>query len=108
MLASVPLWLEYEAILKRETIRALHGMNAADIDDLLAIFSLSVQPVALHFLWRPQLNDPKDEMVLETALNGVADALVTFNVADFRPVAERLGMNLLLPSAFLKELRRPS
>jgi predicted nucleic acid-binding protein len=43
--------------------------------------ALFCDPVTLHYLWRPQLSDANDEMVLETALNGNADALVTFNVA---------------------------
>ena len=57
-----------------------------------------------HFLWRPQLRDPKDEMVLETALNARADALVTFNRADFEPACAKLGVELLSPSQFLEKL----
>jgi hypothetical protein len=30
------------------------------------------EPVKTHFLWRPQLRDPGDEMVLETAVNGAS------------------------------------
>ena len=42
-----------------------------------------IEPVEVHFQWRPQTPDPNDEMVLETAVNGKADAVVTYNVADF-------------------------
>jgi len=63
------------------------------------------QPVDLHFLWRPQLNDPLDEMVLETALNGRADALVTPNLRDFVPAA-RFGLPVIPPAECLKRLRR--
>jgi predicted nucleic acid-binding protein len=31
------------------------------------------EPVPTHFLWRPQLRDPNDEVVLEAAVNGRAD-----------------------------------
>lgn len=106
IIASVPLWLEYEATLKRAEIRKMHGLSARDIDDLLNILAVAVKPTALHYLWRPQLSDPGDEMVLETALNGAADALVTFNLADFQPAAGRFGLKLLLPADFLKLLRR--
>ena len=41
-----------------------------------------IEPVEGHFQWRPQSRDPDDEMVLEAAINGWADALVTYNVAD--------------------------
>lgn len=106
LIASVPPWLEYEATLKRAEIRKLHGLSERDIDDLLNILAIAVKPTSLHYLWRPQLSDPGDEMVLETALNGAADALVTFNLSDFQPAANRFGLKLLLPADFLKLLRR--
>ncbi len=53
--------------------------------------------------WRPQLRDPADEMMLETALNGRADALVTFNVNDFAP-ARRFALPVINPSTFLQQL----
>ena len=53
--------------------------------------------------WRPQLRDPADEMVLETALTGRADALVTLNVNDFAP-ASHFRLPVLQPGAFLRRL----
>jgi predicted nucleic acid-binding protein len=55
------------------------------------------EPVKIHFLWRPQLRDPVDEMILETAVNGRADGLVTFNVRDFGTVPERFGIEVMIP-----------
>ena len=55
------------------------------------------EPVKIHFLWRPQLRDPGDEMVLETAVNGGADTLITFNVRDYGEVPRRFGIEVLLP-----------
>jgi predicted nucleic acid-binding protein len=49
------------------------------------------EPLKAHFLWRPQLRDPGDEMVLETAVNGQADTLVTFNVRDFGSILNGSG-----------------
>ncbi|PYU01971.1 MAG: hypothetical protein DMG34_17280 [Acidobacteria bacterium] len=43
------------------------------------------------------LTDPNDEMVLETAMNGRADAIVTFNERDFRPVAARFRSSVVRP-----------
>jgi predicted nucleic acid-binding protein len=60
--------------------------------------------VDVHFLWRPQLSDPKDEMVLEAAVNGRADALLTHNIRDFRTVLERFDMKVLRPGEFLRVL----
>lgn len=102
--ASVPLWLEYEATLKREDVAKAHGLRGDEIDVLLDALAVHVIPVDLRFLWRPQLRDPKDEMVLETALNGRADALVTFNRDDFEHAARRFKLQLWRPQDLLARL----
>ena len=58
----------------------------------------------VNFRWRPQLADPNDELVLEAAVNGAADALVTHNIRDFGEAAPRFGLRVLLPRELLKEL----
>ena len=58
----------------------------------------------MHFLWRPQLLDPKDEMVLEAAVNGRADALLTYNIRDFNEASVRFGLRLMRPAEFLRGL----
>jgi len=102
--ASVPLWLEYEATLKREDVATAHGLSVDEVDALLDAWAVNVAPVELPFVWRPQLKDPKDEMVLETALNARADALVTFNRADFERAARRFGLPLWRPQDLLERL----
>ena len=64
-----------------------------------------LQHERMHFLWRPQLRDPNDEMALEVAVNGEADALVTFNVRDYGNVPGRFGVDLLLPRAAIGRIR---
>lgn len=71
--------------------------------DALAAF---VEPVPIHFLWRPQLHDPADELVLEAAVNAAADALLSFNLRHFRPAAERFGLLVAPPGPFLHEFLR--
>ena len=103
-LASVPLMLEYEAVLKRPEHLQVGNRNIAMTDDFLDALSLFIEPVHLHYLWRSQLRDAADEMVLETALNGRANALVTTNINDFKP-ASHFGLSVLLPSVFLRQLQ---
>ena len=105
LVASIPLWLEYEAVLKRDEIRKLHGLSRKKVDVFLNALALYCDPVTLHYLWRPQLNDAKDEMVLETALNGYAEALVTFNAADFETAAKRFSVSVIPPRVFLEKLK---
>lgn len=64
------------------------------------------EPVETHFLWRPQLRDPNDEMVLEVAVNGRADALVTFNLRDYGSVPSRFGVELMLPREAIGRIGR--
>ena len=103
-IVSVPLFVEYEATLKRAEQLKATGLNLKEIDDVLDIVAGCSEQTDIHFSWRPQLRDPKDEMVLETALNSRADALVTFNRADFETACAKLGVELFSPSQFLEKL----
>lgn len=104
-LVTPALFLEYEAVLKRPEQRLAHGLGLRDIDSFLAALASACEAVEVSFQWRPQLPDPNDEMVLETAVNGRADALITHNVRDFAKGAARFGLRVLKPGALLKELR---
>ncbi|MBK9443637.1 MAG: putative toxin-antitoxin system toxin component, PIN family [Comamonadaceae bacterium] len=108
LVASPALWLEYASVLKRSDILLLHGLASSDVDDILNALAAVVQPVQSHFLWRPQLRDPNDEMVLEAAVNGQASCLVTLNRRDFIPAAEHWQIDLRLPGKFLQLLENPS
>ncbi|MFN5632829.1 MAG: putative toxin-antitoxin system toxin component, PIN family [Sphingomonadales bacterium] len=104
-LVTPALFLEYEAVLKRPEQRLVHGIGLRDIDRFLSALAAACEAVEVSFQWRPQLSDANDEMVLETAVNGQADALITHNVRDFVKGAERFGLRVLRPGEFLKELR---
>jgi putative PIN family toxin of toxin-antitoxin system len=104
--ASPALWLEYESVLKRDAVRALHGFSAEQVDAFLSALAVWVEPVSLHYIWRPQLRDPGDEMVLEAAVNARVHALVTRNVKDFSTAAPRFGLAVKTPAqalAFLED-----
>lgn len=100
-LVSIALFLEYEDVLKRTEQREATGMAIADVDAFLGGMAAAAEPVEVHMLWRPQLRDVADEMVLETAVNGRAEALVTYNVRDFIPAAERFDLSVQRPRELL-------
>ena len=85
MLLSVQLALEYEAVLMRQEQLAASGSNVRDVEKLLGAIIAVSEPVYRTFFWRPLLRDADDDMVLETAVSGWADAIVTFNRKDFEP-----------------------
>lgn len=104
MLVSVPLFTEYEAVLTRpDHLRATH-LSAAGMRRLLDELAERVVRVQGWYLWRPQLRDPADEMVLEAAVNGGAEALISFNRRDFGDAPARFGVLLITPGQFLRRL----
>lgn len=103
-LVTPALFLEYEAVLKRPEHRIVHGLNLKAVDHFLAALAGASEAVDVSFQWRPQLADPNDEMVLEAAVNGGADALVTHNVKDFSTGAQKFGLRVLRPGELLKEI----
>lgn len=105
-LLSVAMALEYEAICMLADHRLAAGASRADVQNLLnSIFDIIV-PVEVHYQWRPQLSDAGDEMVLETAVNGQADAIVSFNHADYKDAPRRFGIHLWKPAEALQEIRK--
>jgi len=97
LLLSVPLIIEYEAVMTRTEQLGASGLAAADVGELLDALVKVAEPVRLAFLWRPQLADPNDEMVLETAVNGQADRLVTFNRRHYAELGSRFGLAVVSP-----------
>lgn len=101
---SVPLFYEYEDVLSRADLLLDAGVSRVQMDEFLTDIAGTISKVDLYYLWRPQLRDPGDEMVLETAVNGRADALVTFNVKDFGAVPKRFGIEVWSPADVLRRL----
>lgn len=106
LLLSVPLALEYEAVCRRSEHREEAGLSATQVEVFLDAIIAMAEPVPTHFLWRPQLRDPSDEMVLEAAVNGSADALVTFNLRDYGTSASQFGVEVLLPREAIARIKR--
>jgi predicted nucleic acid-binding protein len=105
-LLTPALFLQYEDALKRpEQLRA-NRLTLTQVDQILAALASAAEPVTIHYFWRPQLPDPVDELVLEAAINGRADALVTYNLRHFAQAAARFGLRLARPVEVLKEIRQ--
>jgi len=105
LLLSMPLALEYEAVCCRAKHRLAAGLSDGEVKVFLTAVVALAEPVTTHFLWRPQLRDPGDEMVLEAAVNGRADALVTFNVRDFGTAPAQFGVEILLPREAIRRIK---
>ena len=105
LLANVALVLEYESVCHELEHRAASGLTVREIDVFLSAVIAMAEPVETHFLWRSQLRDSDDEMVLEAAVNGHADAIVTFNIRDFGTAPSRFAVELLLPRQAITRIK---
>jgi predicted nucleic acid-binding protein len=106
LMVSVALALEYEAVCKRIEHQVAAELSEKEVNVFVDTIIGLAEPVTMHFLWRPQLRDPCDEMVLEAAINGEVDALVTFNAKDFGDVPGHFGLELLLPRDVIMRMRQ--
>ena len=106
VVASNPVFLEYEQVLTREDQLAAHGIPREEINRFLIVLANRIVPVHLYFIWRPQLRDRDDEIIFEAALNGQADTIVTHNLRDFQPSARNFDIQVLTPASFLKQVTR--
>ncbi len=98
---SVPLVLEYEEVLQRQSgDLKLTRQNVADLVDALCALG---QHHKIHFLWRPQLRDPKDELILELAIAARCSHIVTYNQRDFIGT-EKFGVRVVTPQTLLDEI----
>ena len=105
-LLTPALFLQYEDVLKRPEQLRVSRLTLTQVDQILAALASAAEPVTIHYSWRPQLPDPSDELVLEAAVNGRADALVTYNLRHFAKAAARFGLRLARPVDVLEEMRQ--
>jgi putative PIN family toxin of toxin-antitoxin system len=106
LLLSVPLVLEYEAVCCRREHLDAAELSTTEVIQVLDVLVAIAAPIEIKFLWRPQLRDAADEMVLETAVNGMADAIVSFNERDFQPAPRLFGISVLSPKAALERISK--
>jgi putative PIN family toxin of toxin-antitoxin system len=96
---SVALVLEYEDVLSRPELN--NNLTQQEIDDVIDFLCQNANLREIFYLWRPTLSDPKDDFVLELAVECSCDYIVTFNVKDFAK-AETFGIKAVKPSEFLR------
>lgn len=105
LLLSTGLMLEYEAVLTRPKVLKMIGVAAEEVLAALDELAGLCVPVAFDYRWRPVARDPNDDLVIETAINGFADVIATFNVADMVAGAARFAVAVERPAAVVRRIR---
>ncbi len=105
MVANAALFIEYESVLTRPEHLLPAGRSASQIVAALDEIASKVDRAERRFSWRPQMRDADDEMVLEAAVNGRADAIITFETRTFKAAAARFGVSIMTPREIWVRLR---
>jgi len=103
-LVGEALFLEYESVLRRPEPFAKSRATAAERDALWAAMANRCEWVRVHYLWRPNLPDEGDNHIMELALAGGAEAIITYNTEDFRGGELRFPqVRILTPATLITE-----
>jgi putative PIN family toxin of toxin-antitoxin system len=106
LLLSTAMMLEYDAVCTRPEHLSAADLSIQDAEIFLNAIAFLAEPVEIHFRWRPQLRDPNDEIILETAINGNANYIVTFNIKHYGNAPTTFGIEVLRPGDALRRLRQ--
>lgn len=98
---SVPLVIEYEDVLKRENSKIVLSLES--INNVLDRLCFHAELREIFYLWRPYLNDPKDDLVLELAVESNCDSIITYNLKDFKNI-DKFGLEAITPKVFLQQI----
>ena len=98
---SVPLVVEYKSVAKG--FSGSLNLTYSDIDDIIDYICSIAEHREIFYLWRPFLRDPKDDMVLEVAVESGSDFIVTHNIRDFSGIGQ-FGIKVITPRDFLWEI----
>jgi len=98
---SVPLILEYEDVIKRS--KSQIKLSFTEISDILDYICLIAEQRKIFYLWRPFLKDPKDDMILELAVESDCDYIISFNKKDFKKI-EKFNLEVITPKELLRKI----
>ena len=106
-LMGVALMSEYEDVLGRDAFFSKSRLNRAERDELLDIFLGACQWSRVYFGWRPNLPDEADNHLIELAVAGGAQFVVTRNLRHVARMELKFpGLEVVNPVTLMKELSR--
>ena len=105
-LMGMALFNEYEDVLQHETLFVRSRLNGGERQALLDIFTSRCEWVRIYYAWRPNLRDEADNHLVELAVAGRAEMIVTRNLRDVRNMELCFpGLRVCAPEEFLEALK---
>ena len=104
-LMGAALFHEYEDLLGRSALMAKCPLTPRERGTLFAAFLSVAEWIKVYFLWRPNLPDEADNHLIELALAGAAQTIVTHNLCDLQQGELRFpSLKIQSPRQFLTTL----
>ncbi len=97
---------EYREVAFRAEHLNVSGRTQEETTLLLDMLEALARPVLVVVRHTPLSQDANDDMVLEVAINGGADAIVTNDTKRFREPAKRFPPAIADPAELLNEFRK--
>lgn len=105
-LMGVALLAEYEDVLGREALFVRSRLDAAEREELLNIFLAMCRWTRIYYGWRPNLRDEGDNHLVELAVAGGAEYIVTRNLRDVARMELLFPeLKVVFPETLLKEIK---
>ena len=101
---SEALFREYEDVMKRKKIQNLTPLNQEEQNELFEAYLSTCKYNEIYYMWRPNLKDENDNFVVELAVASGAEALITYNVKDFKNAELIFKHKIITPEDFIKEM----
>jgi len=103
---STSLFLEYEAVMKRDSIKKLSPLSSIEMQELFYAFLSVCKFIEIFYLWRPNLQDENDDFLIELAVASNSEFIITNNIKDLLNSELKFDFKILTPNGFLKEIKR--
>lgn len=102
-LISNALFQEYEDVAMREKVLDLCPLKPAEIRTLLNAYYSVCKWIPIYYLWRPNLKDEDDNFLIELAIAGNSQYIITNNIKDLRNAELNFeDLTVVTPDEFLK------
>jgi len=101
---SETLFREYEDVMKRKKIQELTPLSLEEQNELFEAYLSTCKWNEIYYMWRPNLQDENDNFIVELAVASGAEAIITYNVKDFKSAELIFKHKIITPEDFIKEM----